>query len=156
MQFKFGKKTKKTKPKHIHFALRNASWSLGFSLPACFSAGGLYSWPPSQHPPLMSQDPFYACKFVAQLPQEWHEYCNSIWCQMAIQAHKDEGHLQGCPRERLLRQVASSLCFSNRDFNLHGSFGAIAVELTVSVFVYALSAVPESILLLKSNLESLE
>lgn len=73
---------------------------------------------------------------------------------MAIQAHTDEG--QGCPRERLLRQIASSLCFGNRDFNLHSYFGAIAVELTASVFVYALSAAPESSLLLKSSLESLE
>lgn len=150
MQFEFGKK--------IMYSLApiNVSWFLGFCLPVCFSPGGLYSWPPSQHPPLMSQNLFHVCKFAAQLPEEWHEYYSSIWCQMAIQAHKDEGHLQGCLRERLLSQIASSLCFSNRDFNLHSSFGAIAVELTASVFVYALSAAPESSSLLKSSLESLE
>lgn len=79
----------------------NFSWSLGFCLPVCLSPGGVYSWPPSQHPPLMSQDPFHACKFAAQLLEEWHEYCNSIWCQMAIQPHRDEAHPQGCPREEI-------------------------------------------------------
>lgn len=87
--------------KNIMYSLgaNNVSRSLGFCLRVCFSPGGLYSWPPSWHPPLMSQDPFHACNFAAQLPEEWHEYCNNIWCQMAIQAHQDEGHPQGCPRK---------------------------------------------------------
>lgn len=63
---------------------------------------------------------------------------------------------RGVLEKRLLRQIASSLCFSNRDFNLHSSFGAIAFELRASVFVCALSAAPASSLLLKSSLEYLE
>lgn len=63
---------------------------------------------------------------------------------------------RGVPEKRLLRPVASSLPFSNRDFNLHSSFGAIAAELTVSVFVCAVSVAPASSLLLKSSLEYLE
>lgn len=63
---------------------------------------------------------------------------------------------RGVLEKRLLRQIANSLCFSNRDFTLHSSFGATAVELTASVFVCALSATPASSLLLKSSLEYLE
>lgn len=77
----------------------NASWSLGFCLCICPPPGGFYSGPPSQHPPLNSQDPSHACKLAVQLPKEWHEYCNGTWCQMEIQAHQDEDHPQGYPRE---------------------------------------------------------
>lgn len=63
---------------------------------------------------------------------------------------------RGVLEKRLLRQIFSSLCFSNRDFNLHSSFGTTAVELTASVFVYALSAAQASSLLLKSSLIYLE
>lgn len=63
---------------------------------------------------------------------------------------------RGVPEKRLLRQLASSLPFTNRDFNLHSSFGAIAAELTVSVFVCAVPVAPAFSLLLKSPLEYLE
>lgn len=63
---------------------------------------------------------------------------------------------RGVPEKRLLRQVASSLPFSNRDFDLRSSFGAITAELTVYVFVCAVSVAPASSLLLKSSLEYLE
>lgn len=63
---------------------------------------------------------------------------------------------RGIPEKRILRPVANSLPFTNRDFNLHRSFEAIDAELTVSVLICALSVAPASRFLLKSSLDYLE
>lgn len=61
---------------------------------------------------------------------------------------------RGILEKRILRPVANSLPFTNRDFNLHRSFGAIDAELTV--LICALSVAPASRFLLKSSLDYLE
>lgn len=63
---------------------------------------------------------------------------------------------RGVPEKQFIKQVASSILFSNRDFNVHSSAEAIAAELKVSMFVCAVSSAPASSLLLKSFLEYLK
>lgn len=63
---------------------------------------------------------------------------------------------KGVPEKQFIEQVASSILFSNRDFNVHSSAGAIAAELKVSAFFCAVSSARASSLLLKSFLEYLK